>query len=61
MPSQVGARRNEVALKILDEIEQRIDESGTYAPGVVQLAEALAWVVNPGQPHGGSSVPEKKG
>lgn len=38
---------------LLAKIAELAEKAGV--PGVVQLAEAYAWVTNPGQPHGGSS------
>jgi hypothetical protein len=59
------ATRDEAADALLDEIVRvlalQIDATNPYVPAssraavVLKLAEAYAWVVEPGQAHGGSS------
>lgn len=39
--------------KLLDAIERRIDGGKLRAADIRELAEAYAWVMHPGQPHGG--------
>jgi len=53
------SRVNMVAMATIDELLNELDERlldairGKSTPeGVVKLAEARAWLTNPGQPHG---------
>ena len=50
------ATQAEVKQALYDEIVERIDAT-TSPLGVLQLAEAYAWVMIPNQSHGGSGTP----
>jgi hypothetical protein len=41
-----------VQAKLLEKIEQALSKSQSAA-GLLQLAEAFAWIAAPAQPHGG--------
>ena len=47
------ATRDEAQQALLDAIAHAASGE-KHAPTLLELAEALAWVINPNQPHGGS-------
>lgn len=53
--SQVSEKYEAVALKLLETAEASLDDWQTPSD-LVRIAEAIAWVRSPGQPHGGQSV-----